>query len=245
MATLEQAGWPITGLCSTTLQVRRILAQQSVDLLLLGNLKEANCFEVFRECRDRWQSLPIILLSHQPVSQYFRDWALRRGAYDVVQGNIESLSQLKTAIEKVIRCSPETIASHPANSHRVSSDSAPLRDVRAHQNALNCSTVCEALTELTFFSINYFGSLAIGNYWRKAHKKIVVEHAWLEQWQVDHFGQVTIPDSLQGSPIDQAQLQIIQAWILCFEQECQRIIVDFPALLRKGDISENLQGLLP
>ncbi|MGB0561126.1 MAG: hypothetical protein ACPGVO_04905 [Spirulinaceae cyanobacterium] len=245
MTTLEHAGWPITGPCSTTSQLLEILTQKSVDLLLLGNLAESNCFELFRKCRDRWQDLPIILLSHQPVSQYFRDWALRRGAYDVVQGNAQSCTHLQTTIEQILPYSPETIAAHAKSVLPDSSESTPLKSARAQPEKLTCSIVCEALAELTCVSINYFGSLAIGNYWRKAHKRIVVEHPWLGEWQVDHFGQVTIPGSLQDSVVDPAQLQSIQAWILCFEQECQRIIVDFPTLLRKEDISEGLKRVLP
>lgn len=279
VAMLEQAGWPIMGTCSTTPQVLEILTQQSVDLLLLGNLAEANCFEVFRECRDRWKDLPIILISHQPVSQYFRDWALRQGARDAVQGDVKSLPRLKTAIEQVLPLAARSTRSLP-----VSSGSAPPSAERSRQKTsknssknpglepslkeastfqasklaktanhrdahphplLAGSTVREALAELTHFSINYFGPLATGNYLRKAHQKMVIEHPWLEQWQVDHFGQVTIPDSLQDSPIDQEQRHSIQAWIQCFEQECQRIIIDFPALLRKEDTSENLKRLLP
>ena len=241
LASIEEEGWSIVGQCSTAPEVIQTLEAKRVDMLLLGKLEEANCFAVFRECRDRWHNLPVILLSHQPVSEFFRNWAIQRGVNDVVNADPKHFHILRKTIIQVLDNIPPDAHSGPLSPPIVPPTPLPSQ---VKQEQLTYGLVRDALSELTGLGTNYFGSLAIGNYWRKAHKKAIAEHPWLDRWSIDHFGQVTISEELQTNVLDSEQIQSVQVWVRFFLQECQRIIVDFPILLSKNKLSSCLQRLL-
>lgn len=239
---LKQNGYHILGRVSSSDQLMVLLAQQPIQLLLLGELEGENCFAVFRDFRKRWPMLPVILISHQPVSDVFRDWVIQRGINDVFYSHPDHFSALSRAIVRNINqgaiggTMPIQDLSIPATKR------FPLEEATI---ALNGDMLKSALEELNQFCSHYFGTLALGNYWRKAYQKAIVEYAELDPWSVDYQGNFTVVSKFLYQPLAPKQLKGIKIWIQFFIQECERIIVDFADLLAKEPFSPVLKQILP
>ena len=116
--------------------------------------------------------------------------------------------------------------------------------VPSGEEIFNLESIKRALEEINDFSTQYFGPLAIGNYWRKSYEKALKQYKSLEIWSVDYQGNFNVdlnPDSPNLTP---EEVEGIKAWIHFFLQECQRIIIDFPQILRKAPPSPLLGQLL-
>ena len=241
---LKKDGYYILGRVSTSDQLTALLSKQPIDLLLLGELKGENCFAVFRDFRKRWPMLPVILISHQPVSDVFRDWVIQRGLNDIFYSHPEHFSALSRSIVRNIEIGvmphPISVATLSIESTNQATELEPLND---HSTDLSGEMVQAALMELNQLSSQYFGTLAIGHYWRKAHQKAVVEYTELEAWAVDYQGNFTV-GLASSSILNPREIQGIQTWIQFFFQECQRIITDFPTLIKKVSTSRILSQLL-
>ena len=239
---LTENGYRILSRVSTSDHLMALLARQPIHLLLLGELEGENCFAVFRDFRKRWPMLPVILISHQPVSDVFRDWVIQRGINDVFYSHPDHFSALSRAIVRNIN-QGAIGGTTPIHDLPISkTDFFPVEEVTI---AFHGDMIKAALEELSQFSSHYFGTLALGNYWRKAYQKAIVEYSELEHWSVDYQGEFTLIAKFRYHPVAAEQLKGIKVWIQFFIQECERIIVDFASLLAKESFSPILKQLLP
>lgn len=239
---LTEHGYRILSRVSTSDQLMALLARQPIHLLLLGELEGENCFAVFRDFRKRWPMLPVILISHQPVSNVFREWVIQRGINDVFYSHPSHFLALSRAIVRNIN-QGAIGGTMPVQDLPISTtDLFPVEEVTI---ALNGEMLKTALEELNQFSSHYFGTLALGNYWRKAYQKAIVDCTELEHWSVDYQGNFTVVSQSLYHPIAPKQLKGIKVWIQFFIRECERIIVDFADLLAKESFSPILKQILP
>ncbi len=88
--------------CTSRDEASQAIASQKPDLLIIGYLGEVSCLEVFREYTKQSPDLPMVLLSHTPeVNQFFREWVIAHGGYDVVSWFPERLSLLREALQRL------------------------------------------------------------------------------------------------------------------------------------------------
>ena len=228
----------VPDLCSNYQQLVQTVTSQSSDLILLGKLEDLNWLEVCRRCIKQWQNLPIILLVDQiEVSDFFRDWALERGVYDVVSIHPQNVHLFRKALMR--NALKHTIKTSAQNDQNVSNVVAEQSD------SLTWEATLVALNRLTKYSSGYLGPLAIGNYWKKSHASLVALHPSLEYWKIDHQGQISCPFiSEQIEPLTNDQLQDVQTWVRAFLKECERVIVDFSQVLRSKSLSADVSKLI-
>ncbi|QCS48498.1 response regulator [Picosynechococcus sp. PCC 11901] len=210
------------------------------QLLLLGTLPHTNSLDLFRQCRDFWQDLPVVLLAHQPlVNDYFRDWALKQGVRAVLSSYVQHLAQLQATVQDILFPLLEPVA---ATAKRTMPPTPiPVVTNPAKGTDISRARAIIALNQISEFSQKYFGNLAIGNYWRKAQQTLQSEHPLLDCWVVDHWGSFDPEQGAIASPephLSQAELQSLKVWVATFTQECERIVVDFAQLLRQYALSE-------
>jgi hypothetical protein len=101
-----------------------------------------------------------------------------------------------------------------------------------------------ALEEIVETSNNYFGPLAQGNYWRKAHAQIVDEFPFITEWSADHFSKITCQDYILERGLTAENIHSLRVWVSLFIKECERIIIDFRAILTNSDLSPLAKDLL-
>ena len=227
----------VLDLCSNYQQLVQTVTRQSTDLILLGKLDDLSWLEVCRRCLKQWQNLPIILLVEQPeVSDFFRDWVIERGVHDVVSIHPQNVHLFQKALTKnALKCKVPTISQ--INSH-------------SSVTEINCDTLTweatlVALNRLTKYSSSYLGPLAIANYWKKSHARLVTLHPSLEYWNIDYQGQITSPFiTEQIAPLTPEQLRDVQTWVRAFLTECERIIIDFSQILQSKPISDDVSRLI-
>jgi hypothetical protein len=88
--------------CTSRDKADQAINAQQPDLLIIGYLGEVSCLEIFREYSKQKPDLPIVLLSHTPeVNQFFRDWVISNGGYDVVSWFPERLSLLREVLQRL------------------------------------------------------------------------------------------------------------------------------------------------
>lgn len=248
----------VTTLCSSYDQLVQVLTQKLPDLLILGTLEELSCLEVYRKCRSQWQDLPVILLANQgDVHQYFRRWAKERGISDVVSSHPQNFHVFYAAVQTVVQKSGQ----HQQSLEKFEQESteeltegsiakleeifAPLDVPEIRAELITGNEALSVINELTAYSMNYFGPLAIGNYWRKTHAHVVEEYSWLKYWTVSHNGKINyLPEEHRDEPLTIEQIYSLQAWIQAFLMECQRVIVDFSKLLQKKQLSPHMRKLI-
>lgn len=252
-----------TTLCSSYEELIQILTHKLPDLLILGTLEELSCLEVYRKCRSQWQDLPVILLANQvDVHQYFRKWARDRGISDVISSHPKNFRAFHAAIQRVVQegwqqkqsageldkaSTEEFIVEEltEGSIQRLEEIFAPLDAPETPSEVITGKEALSVISELTAYSMNYFGPLAIGNYWRKAHASTVEGNPWLKHWTVNHNGKINYAaEEYKDEPLTTEQIHSLQAWIQAFLLECQRVIVDFSKLLRKKQLSPPMRKLI-
>lgn len=89
--------------CGEYTELIETLSFGSIDLLLLGNIDQSSCFEVCRICRQEWQDLPIILVTHDPViPDFYRNWIMeKKGFGDVISSDPKNHNELVKTIQNV------------------------------------------------------------------------------------------------------------------------------------------------
>jgi hypothetical protein len=112
-------------------------------------------------------------------------------------------------------------------------------------SAIAGEIILNALREIVVISNNYFGPLAQGNYWRKAHARIVDEFPFMQHWSADHFSKLDCDESIRVQALTDKDLQSLRAWVELFIEECERIIVDFRVILNDSTLSPLAKDLLP
>lgn len=239
--------------CSTRKELLDFCDRLNPELLLLGTLPKTNSLDLFRQCRNSWDKIPVILLAHQPVvNDYFRDWAMKQGVNDVVSSYPQNFPQVQTAVKDLLF---PLLQLNGENSTGTSSKVIPLKprikisadptpkttEVSRYQTAI-------ALNEISEFGRKYFGDLAIGNYWRKSQTYLQESYPLLINWSADHWGkfdQITADPLAKETLLSVEELESLRTWVLLFTKECERIVVDFPQLLQQYSKSSiNCQFLL-
>jgi hypothetical protein len=102
-----------------------------------------------------------------------------------------------------------------------------------------------ALEEIVTISNNFFGPLAQGNYWRKAHDLTVDQFPFVLNWSADHFSKLSCDDKIVDQELSAVDIESIQIWVQFFIEECERIIVDYQTILHSSDLSRLAKDLLP
>jgi hypothetical protein len=95
----------------------------------------------------------------------------------------------------------------------------------------------EILREIVAISSEHFGSLALGNYWRKAHAQVLIKFLFIQNWSADHFGKISCNESILGRELTDEDIQVIRLWVQKFIEECERTKVDFRETLDDSNIS--------
>jgi hypothetical protein len=93
------------------------------------------------------------------------------------------------------------------------------------------------LQEIVAISSEHFGSLALGNYWRKAHSQVLGESLFLQNWSADHFGKISCNESILERELTDEDIYVIRLWVQKFIEECKRTKVSFREILDDSNIS--------
>ncbi len=103
LETMEGIGkWTIFT-CSEYTELIDTISLNSTDLLLLGNIDQSSCFEICRICRQEWQDLPVILVSHDTIiPEFYRHWIVeKKGFGDVVSSDRSNHNDFVRVIQNV------------------------------------------------------------------------------------------------------------------------------------------------
>ena len=222
----EQQFRPSVRVCKSYVDLLPMLRAELPEIMLLGMFDTFNSFDICQECCQTWEQLPIVLLSRQKIIDdyfhYFRRMAITKGAIDVVPHDLLQLDRLfQELLQPQTTTDPQIAAT------------------------VTVQTMLTAMTEITQIGNNYFGPLAQGNYWRKAHARIVNEFPALEHWSADHFGIISCNETILQSPCTEQDLQSLRSWVGVYLSECERIIVDFGDILKNSSLSPAVLHLLP
>jgi ferredoxin len=119
LQTMEGIGkWTIFT-CGEYTELIESLSLGSTDLLLLGNIDQSSCFEICRICRQEWQDLPIVLVSHDTIiPDFYRHWIVeKKGFGDVVSSDPANHNHFVRVIQNVtgvIRAQKQALSmAHP------------------------------------------------------------------------------------------------------------------------------------
>jgi CheY-like chemotaxis protein len=202
------------------------ITEEDWDLLILGRIDKFNCFDICHQCHDLRRDLPIVLLSRQAIiDDSFRQLASARGATDIITNNPEQFNRL---IQRLYH----SFAQNPDRKPQLTTQ-------------ITGALMVAGLTEIAQIAGNYFGNLAQGNYWRKAHTRIVGEFPYLTNWSADHFGKIGCNEILLTEELSREEIESLQIWTGLFIGECQRIIIDFREILNQSNLSTAAKKVLP
>jgi CheY-like chemotaxis protein len=238
------------------------ITQSLPQLVLLGKIDNSNYLDICQSCHKIRADLPIILLSSQEViSDSFRQLVKNCGLTDVITKDLMALNQLlqklfnidqpptNTSFELIIdvlteQSLPEVdqfLAIPTADNF--SAGASPVEN-RSSESEMTGQIMLTGLQEIVAISSNYFGTLAQGNYWRKAHGRIAAEFPLILNWSADHFGNISCDESSLERQLTAEDLQTLRIWVKNFIGECERIIVDFGIVLDNADLSASAKDLL-
>lgn len=219
IAHVEKQFQPIVRVCQSYDDLLPMLRAECPDVLLLGMFVTLNSFAVCRKCHQTWEHLPILMLTRQTAGDeffhQFRLTAIGIGATDVVSNDLLHLNRLLQGLPQL------PTVTNPAGIDVV----------------ITVQTMSIALKEITAIGNNYFGPLAQGNYWRKAHARIIDQFPVLQNWSADHFGLIACNETILQTQFTAEDLQGLQSWVAGYLSECERIIVDFGGILKNSNLS--------
>jgi hypothetical protein len=198
------------------------ILKEQPQLVILGRIDKLNYFEVCQSCHKILAELPIVLISRQEIINYsFRQVVKGYGVTEIISKDFTQLNQLLQTLSLLHQPSNET-----------------LKPIVTGQMML------AGLEEIVNLSNNYFGPLAQGNYWRKAHARIVDECPFVLSWSADHFSKLNCNDNILERELTDEDIQSLRLWVRLFTEECERIIIDFRVILHNSDISQLAKDLL-
>jgi hypothetical protein len=133
VAELSKDNHQVTS-CINIKDTDRAMGDRAPDLLIIGNLEDSSCLELFRECSQKFQNLPIILLCHTlEVNQFFRDWVIAKGGYDVMSGSPTKLNLLRQGLQDLMgrgqSPEPAQAAAAPAKIQEIAPPPAPVSNL--------------------------------------------------------------------------------------------------------------------
>jgi hypothetical protein len=220
------------------------------QLVLLGKIDKTSYSEIAQDCHAIRRNLAIVLLSSQGlIIDSFRQLVRTCGLADVITRDASNLNQLLESVTKSYR---QQLANQPlgkptarpnrqhltteplgksAHQFTLDRDDPPAQPTRSGQNIL------AALDEIVAVSNNYFGPLAQGNYWRKAHARVIDEFPSLQNWSADHFSKLSCNENILAQELTLEDVQSLRVWVRFFIEECERIIIDYRSILNTADIS--------
>ena len=214
------------------------------QLVLFGKIDKTSYSEIAQDCHAIRRNLAIVLLSSQGlIIDSFRQLVRTCGLTDVITRDASSLNYLLESVTKSYR---QQLANQPlgkptAQLTRQQLTTKPLGQLAAThppaQLTRSGQNMLAALDEIVAVSNNYFGPLAQGNYWRKAHARIVDEFPSIENWSADHFSKLSCHENILAQELTPEDLQSLRVWVRLFIEECERIIIDYRSLLNTADLS--------
>jgi DNA-binding NarL/FixJ family response regulator len=214
--------------CKQYFELAPLLAAERPDLLLLGILDRFNSLDTCQECHQQLPQLPIVLLSRQNAIddyfQHFRRLALGKGATEVVNNELLQLDRLILGL---------------AQQH-----SQSIEPLEQPLSEFSVAMMLAAIQEISAIGSNYFGPLAQGNYWRKAHARIIAEYPTLQNWSADHFGKISCDEAIACFHCTEADVRGLQQWVIAYISEGERIIVDFGEILKNSELLPQTHDLL-
>lgn len=195
--------------------------KESPQLVILGRIDKLNYFEVCQACHKIWAELPIVLISRQEVINYsFRQVIKNHGIIDVISKDFTKLNELLQALD----------------SHQLTN--------KPPKSIITGKMMLTGLGEIVTISNSYFGQLAQGNYWRKAHARNVDKFPSLLNWSADHFSKLSCDDNILEQELTDEDVQGVRAWVNFFVEECERIIIDFRTSLKNSNLSPLAKDIL-
>jgi DNA-binding response OmpR family regulator len=114
--------------CTNANEANRAISSQMPDLIIIGDLEDLSSLEAFREYSNRCQNVSIILLSHTPdVNQFFRDWVISKGGYDVLSSSPQNFDLFRSRLQRLMHPeqAPEQAATSPAKVEAISTPTTP------------------------------------------------------------------------------------------------------------------------
>jgi hypothetical protein len=199
------------------------IAKEPPQLLMLGRIDKTNYFEVCKDCHKFWPDLPIVLISRQDViNTSFYEVVKSYGVTDIISNDFTKLNHLLQTLYL-----GQNLTDRP-----------PPNPIGTGKMLLT------GLDEIVIFSNTYFGALAQGNYWRKAHARVAEKFTFIQKWSADHFGKLSCDDSILEQALTEKDICILRLWVQLFIEECERVIVDYGAILSNSDVSPLAKDLL-
>ena len=201
--------------------------------MILGRIDKTNYRDLSRGCHKIQPDLSIVLLSEQKIiNESFRKLLKTCGLTDVVSQDPATLNQLLQAFsDREQQPTIDTTSHQPINR----SPSEPTIDGQM---------MLAGLAEIVTISSTYFGALAQANYWRKAHARIVDEFPFASNWSADHFGKLSCHQTILEQELTAEDIQSLRVWVQLFIKECERVIIDFGAILNDSARSLPAKHLL-
>jgi hypothetical protein len=199
------------------------IVKETPQLLILGKIDQLNYFQICQECHKVRKGLPIVLLSRQEViNESFYQVVKGYGVTDIISNDFVKLNQLLQAL-KLQEKPTDTLPAEPVATGKM---------------------LLAGLEEIVAASNNYFGALAQGNYWRKAHTRVASEFTFIQLWSADHFGKLNCDASILEKELLDEEIQSLRVWVHFFIGECERIIVDYQTILSDSALSPIAKDLL-
>ncbi len=93
------------------------------------------------------------------------------------------------------------------------------------------------LQEISTIGSKHFGSLALGNYWRKSHTQVSIKSTFIQGWVADHFGKISCNEIILERELTDEDIQVVRLWVQKFIEECERAKVNFREILDDSNIS--------
>ena len=219
------------------------IALEKPQIVILGKIDKSNYLDICKECYEILPNLPIVLLSTQlAISDSFRKLVKTCGLTDVIPRDSQELNIL---LQKLILDIRRQQVNAPKS---IVPTARPLQQpvvAPAPELAIEGEIALNALIEIVTISNNYFGPLAQGNYWRKAHARLVDELPFMQYWSADHFSKLDCDERIRSQTLTDKDLQGLRTWVKLFIEECERIIVDFRLILNDAKLSPLAKDLLP
>lgn len=221
-----------------------LITQERPQLVLLGRIDKFNYFDICKECHRISEDLPIVLVSTQEtISDSFRKLVKTCGLTDAIPQDAVKLNQLLQGASREfgqLTSSSRNPPPPPASRNLDRSIEQP----KIQQPTIAGKNMLAGLEEIVTISNNYFGPLAQGNYWRKAHARIVDEFPFIGNWSADHFSKISCDESILERALTAEDIHSLRVWVMMFIEECERIIVDFRSILTNSDLSPPAKSLL-
>jgi DNA-binding NarL/FixJ family response regulator len=215
--------------CGNCEEIDHAICLRNPDVFILGNLPDISILEAHRKYANQFQNVPIILLTDgNSINQFFRDWAISKGVYDVLSSSPQNIHLLKAQLQQIL------LGKERVNK-AVEVVTASL--AQTSFQGLTYQQVIAAINQLTDFSKKYFGEMVLGNYWKKAHTNAALEHPWIECWSVEYTGRISyFSEDIPDEQLTDEQYQSLKLWVRGFLKECDRIIGGYVAIVLSSNL---------